>query len=547
MFAPRIIRLLALAILPLIATPALADDRSDKVDELFARWDSTVTPGCAVGIVRDGNVLYERGYGMADLEHGVPISPDSAFYICSTSKQFTAFSIALLATRGAISLDDSLQKYFPDFPEYGKTITVNHLVHHSSGIRDIFTMQGLRGEFPGAAIMKPDDIMKLLKRQEATNFMPGTDYLYSNSGYFLMSQIVEKATGQTLREFAAKELFGPLGMTLSVFCDDLGMIIPNRAFGYSRRGAGYALDMPYLEFVGDGGLYTSVRDLYRWDRMFYDAPFGQAAIDLALTRGKLQNGTTYDYAFGLGHQEYRGLHVVAHAGGINGYRAELMRFPDQKFSVVILANTSEADPTALAYRIADIYLAGEFAAPPKAAPKGGADGNLKRREGRYFHEGSGSLWEAFVKDGVINLRRGGWTFPLVSQGGGRFVPQENIPIREVEFKKDGATRRLEMTREGGVTDVATEAELVKPTPEALQACAGVYFSDELDVAATVSVDQDQLRIQTGRGRSAAIRPTVEDWFLHPAFSVHFIQDAAQGVSSLEVFSNRSSGMMFVRQ
>ena len=539
-------RAMALLLL-LCGSNALADEQSDKVDALFAQWDSTATPGCAVGVVRDGKTIYERGYGMADLEHGVPISPDSTFYICSTSKQFTAFGIALLVTRGVIALDDPIQKYVPDFPGYGTPITVDHLVHHSSGIRDIFTMQALRGEFPGATIMKPNDIMTLLKRQKSTNFTPGSDYLYSNSGYFLMGQIVEKATGQTLREFAANELFGPLGMSHSVFSDDMGMVIPNRAFGYSRRGGGYALDMPYLEFVGDGGLYTSVRDLFRWDQSFYDAPFGQEVIDLALTRGQLSNGVTYDYAFGLGHQDYRGLHVVAHAGGLNGYRAELMRFPGQKFSVVILANTSEADPTTLAYRVADIYLADEFTAPAKAAIKHHRGGNSKRYEGKYFHEGSGSVWEAFVKDGKLNLRRGGWTFALVPKGDGHFVPEDKLPIREAEFKKDGTTRTLEMIREGGVADVALEMEFSQPAPAALQAYAGSYYSGELDVTATVSVDDTQLRIQSGRGRVNSVTPTVADWFSHPFFAVRFDRDGAGKVRGLALFSNRSSGMTFLRK
>jgi CubicO group peptidase (beta-lactamase class C family) len=355
----------------LLCAPAVgADERTQRVDELFGEWDSTHSAGAALAIIQDGEIVYKKGYGMANLDYGVPITPASVFRIGSTSKQFTAFCVALLAREGRVDLDAKITEIFPELPEqvYGG-VTVRHLVLHTSGIRDYLNLQGFRG-ISDEAPYTYDDVLDVLSWQKGLNFPPGERYLYSNSGYLLLGLLVERASGKKLAEFARERIFEPLGMAHTHFHDDHTHIVPHRATGYApREGGGWAISTTILDLIGDGGVFTTVEDLALWDRVFYDSPYGGEIMELILTPGKLSSGERIDYAFGLSVTTYRGLRVVSHGGGFVGYRAQLMRFPDQRLSVVCLMNTAEGDPSRLCRQVADIYLANDFTEEAKSKPE----------------------------------------------------------------------------------------------------------------------------------------------------------------------------------
>ncbi|MGH9750406.1 MAG: serine hydrolase domain-containing protein, partial [Candidatus Polarisedimenticolia bacterium] len=346
--------------------PAPGGDPAVAVDAVFAPFDRTGSPGCALGVVRDGRLIQARGYGMANLEHGVPITPTTVFDIGSTSKQFAAASIVLLALDGKLSLDDDIRRHLPGIPAYRRPITIRHMLNHTSGLRDYLELMGLTGvNFDGVATA--EDALAILVRQRDTNFPPGDEYLYCNSGFFLLSEIVRRVSGKTLREFARERIFEPLEMRQTHFHDDHTMIVPRRATGYAPvDGGGFRIDMSGFEQTGDGSVLTTVEDLARWDRNFYDPKVGgRAMLDALHTRGRLNDGGTIDYALGLVVDEYRGLKRVSHGGSWAGYRAQLMRFPDERFSVICLCNLSTSNPTALARRVADIHLADRFTKPPE--------------------------------------------------------------------------------------------------------------------------------------------------------------------------------------
>jgi CubicO group peptidase (beta-lactamase class C family) len=342
---------------------AQTDSITEKVDQLFVFWDKPDSPGCALGVIQDGKMIYARGYGMANLEYSIPITSNSIFRIGSTSKQFTAMCLALLEEEGKLSLDDNLNEFFPRWSGYAKDVTIRHLIHHTSGIRDYLTLAEIAG-------LRDDDyftdaeVVDLLVRQKELNFAPGEEHLYSNSGYFLLSQIVKIASGKSLREYADEKIFQPLGMTETHFHDDHTKIVKNRASGYApKKGGGFAISMTTLPMIGDGGVFTSVEDLFRWDLNFYDnrlGKSGQALIEKILTPGVLNNGKKLDYAFGLNIGEYKGLTIVAHGGAFVGFRADMIRFPQERFSVICLANLSAFNPSVMARRVADIYLADRF-------------------------------------------------------------------------------------------------------------------------------------------------------------------------------------------
>lgn len=329
-----------------------------KIDSLFSPWDKHTSPGCALGIIKDGQHIYTRGYGMADLEHDLSISSNSVFYIGSTSKQFVTFSILLLAAEQLLSLDENIRKYIPEFPEYDKPITIRHLIHHTSGIRDYLTLWRLSGR-DYLDYMPEDAVLNMICNQKELNFTPGMQYLYSNSCYFLLSVIVNRVSGKSLREFAQQNIFEPLGMKSSHFHDDNGHIIRNRAFGYVQKDDGSFRNLIMrFDLVGSGGLYTTVEDLFLWDQNFYQNKLagGQSIIRTMLTNGRFNNGEEVDYAFALRNDVYRGAKTVSHGGALAGYRAQLLRFPQHRFSVIILSNLANFNPTQMAYRVADVYL-----------------------------------------------------------------------------------------------------------------------------------------------------------------------------------------------
>ncbi len=333
-----------------------------RIDEVCAPWTRPGSPGCAVGVIRDGELVFARGYGLANLEHELPITPRTVFDIGSTSKQFTAACIGLLEQDGLLSADDDVRKWVPELPDYGARITLRHLLHHTSGLRDyleLFLFAGRKSEdwTTGA------QALAMLARQRALNFQPGEEHLYSNSGYFLLSIVVERVSGKSLALFAKERIFEPLGMHDSHFHDDHTLVVARRATGYApRAGDRFGIDMSDFEQTGDGGVMTTIEDLARWDGNFESHRVGGEALQSFLhARGRLNDGTELTYAAGLAVDTFRGLARVSHGGSWAGYRAQLMRFPEQRFSVLCLANLGSIDPSDVCVRIATLALGGRMA------------------------------------------------------------------------------------------------------------------------------------------------------------------------------------------
>ncbi len=365
---------LALLILSLgliIASPeALSQSLDSQIDAIFTEWDSETSPGCALGVVKDGELIYAKGYGMADLEHDIPISPSSVFYIASVSKQFVTMCVLLLEEQGKINLDDEIQHNLSDFPRYESPLTIRHFIHHTSGVRDYLTLWELSGNNYLDYVDK-DAVYRLIKRQKTLNFTPGEKYLYSNSCYFMLAMVVEKASGESIQEFARKNIFEPLDMNESHFHDNNLHIIKNRAFSYSPSDEGYNNLIMRFDLVGSGGVYSTINDLYKWDQNFYHNILGKGGpelIDKMHEDGVLNNGESAGYAFALQNGKYRGLKTVSHGGSLAGYRTQLMRFPEQYFSVILLGNISSFKASTMARKVADVYL-GDVLMPIKEVAK----------------------------------------------------------------------------------------------------------------------------------------------------------------------------------
>lgn len=376
------------------AQEATAATRAAPSDSLRARVDRVFrdfgpeTPGCALAVIRGDRVLYERGYGMADLEEGRPIRPGTRFYAASVSKQFTAASVLLAEGQGALSADDPVREHVPELPRYGDTIRIRHLAHHTSGIRDMYGLMDLAGL--GLEAASAGDVVELIARQDSLNFAPGTDRLYSNAGYLLMAEIVGRATGGSLRTFADEHLFGPLGMSDTHFHDDALHPIPRKAVGYERDDDGEGVERAYLPGftgVGPGGMWTTVRDLARWNGQ-WAAPVvgGPGFLERMTERAVLRGGDTLDYAWGVDLSPYKGLRTVGHGGSFMGYRTHFLRFPEQSLAVACLCNRRDIDPGDRVREVADLWLEGEIR------------GRLSPYAGRYRSDEVGSTWAVFLDD-----------------------------------------------------------------------------------------------------------------------------------------------------
>jgi CubicO group peptidase (beta-lactamase class C family) len=393
-----------------------AYEPNPAVDRIFAEWDKPGSPGCALGVMRDGRFIYERGYGMANLDYDVPNTTRMVYYIGSDSKQFTAASIALLSLQGRISLSDDIRKYVPEMPDYGTPVTISDLVHHTSGIRDIYTLMSLAG-LRLEDVFPDSEALALIARQKELNFKPGTDYLYSNSGYWLLAEIVKRVTGESLRVFADSAIFKPLGMTHTHFHDTPGHVMPWRAMSYERDGQG-GFHISYLQNfdkIGAGGLYSTVEDLQKWDENYYTHQVGGDALQRVIhQRGVLVSGDTLTYAFGNEISTYRGLPIEEHGGAMMGYKAHILRFPGQHFSVIETCNLGDINPGPLAHQVADVYLADVLGPEPPARERptrpaadsatwAPTEAELAAFAGNYYSDELDVTYHLAVKDGRLTV------------------------------------------------------------------------------------------------------------------------------------------------
>ena len=394
-----------------------ADPLAKRIDSVFARYTSN-GPGCAAGVYQDGKIRFEKGYGSANIEFNAPITPTTPFIVGSVSKQFTAAAVALLIEDGKLSPDDDIRKYVPEIPDYGKPIRVRDLIHHTSGLRDFWTLvdaAGMRNDDTYSV----SDILQLAARQQHLSFDPGGEYAYSNTGYVTLGVIVQRVSGKSLAQFAAERIFGPLGMTSTHFHDDHTMPVRGRAAAYSpTANGGWRINIWNNDIVGQGGVMTTVEDLFKWDENFYTGKVGgKGFLARQLHTGVLTSGQSITYAYGLQIGEYRGLPIVDHSGSTGGYRAVITRYPTAHTSFVALCNVSTADPSTMMRRVADVVLANRFTQPAATAqrPTAGARqassstlvavGELAKLAGRYYSDELDAWYEFSATDRALMLKR----------------------------------------------------------------------------------------------------------------------------------------------
>jgi CubicO group peptidase (beta-lactamase class C family) len=532
--------------------PADRPDPGARVDQLFARWAKPDSPGCAVAVLQDGKVVHQRGYGLASLEHAVPITASTLFLIGSLAKHFTVFLILLLAQGGRLSLDDDVRKHVPEVPDFGKPITVRHLIHHTSGLREetaVSALQGRRFE----DVMTQQDFLGWLRDQKELNFEPGEEFQYCNTGYTLLGLIVRRASGKSVRAYADEQLFKPLVMKDTVFRDEVGLVIKGSASSYSRGPwGGFRLIQVPHEMPGSTNLFTSALDLARWDRNFHDGKVGgKAILEQMHRRGRLNSGKEISYAGGLVHGKYRGLKTVSHGGAHGGYRAALLRFPEQRFSVIVLANLADVRPSRLAEQVADIYLEGRLAPePPKAAiPKGvKVDPKLLDAYAGAYRLAPGVILTVAREEEELVVRGPGGRRELRAMSETRFVARDGEPRYDFIKAADGKVKQLKTTHAGREV-TAPRVRKLELTAKEMAAYAGEYYSPELRVVYTVSMRDDRLRVRYPHGEVALPRPYEGDEFVvggDPFSALRFTRGVGGRVDGFRLDAGGARNLRFAR-
>lgn len=543
-----------------------------KVDTILDPYDKPESPGCALGIVRDGDFLYRRGYGMGSLELQVPLSPTSVFYMGSVSKQFTAASVVLAAEQGYLSLDDDVRKWIPEIPSYGHTITLRHMLHHTSGLRDEIELLSLAGgrvqDYHPTA-----EFIDLIARQKALSFNPGDEYSYSNSNYVLLAEVVHRATGKPFSQFADENIFKPLGMIHTSFYDDQRVVLPGRVAAYSSRGnGGFRVDWSTnFDKVGDGGLMSSVNDLLFWDQNFYNNKLGKGTLLRELqTRGVLNSGKSINYALGLIMTQYRGLQVVEHGGALFGYRTEILRFPEQNFSVFCLCNLASANPAAKARQIADIYLDGQFPIPKAEETSNASTSASNPRPAALVQSDldsfvgvyRGSSDHSFV---TIAARDGGLVIgnPLAdptavldpiavlkSTTPNLFLDPAG-PEYLFERSASGAMQ-LSWGYRHGTKHILERIRPATLTTAEFSDYSGEYFSRELLATYKINGRGGKLFVTVGWNEPAELQPSLRDEFrgrLHDEFRepivIQFVRDGKE-ITGFDLFAGFANGIRNIR-
>jgi CubicO group peptidase (beta-lactamase class C family) len=338
-----------------------SDDKSDRVDSWLTALAGQQTPGGSVAVIRDGKVIYQRGYGLADLENEVANTPATNFRLASLTKQFTAMSVMILVQQRKLDYDASLSRFFPELPSYASEVTLRQMLHHTSGLpdyEDAVPKDTPQVNTPPRLQLHERDVLRFLKTQKKLLFPAGSEYRYSNTGYVLLGMIVEKASGMSLPQYLKKTIFDPLGMRDTVMHVDGRDSIAHRAFGYSRHGDGFVRtdQSPTSATLGDGAIYSSVEDLAKWDRELYAHTLvSAAAFEEAISPGVLSDGKKIPYGFGWQLGDVRGSLVMEHSGTTIGFRNFTLRIPDRRLLVIVLMNRTDAKPGELAHKIADLY------------------------------------------------------------------------------------------------------------------------------------------------------------------------------------------------
>ena len=546
--------LLTLGLAVVAAQAGAQSSAEQRIDSMFGSLNRTPSTGIAISVVRDGKMVFARGYGLASLEHNVPITPTTVFDLASLSKQFTGMAVAMLVDERRISLSDDIRKYIPELSDVGHTITIDHLVHHTSGLRDWPGSLGLAG-WRFDDVISFDQILDFAYNQRSLNFQPGAEYMYSNTGYNLLAEMVSRVSGKPFPTVIEERILRPLGMTQTVVLDDHTRVIPNRAYGYTFSPSGYRYVPNALTALGSSSMFSTATDLAKWMINFETAAVGGPKVmALMRTQGKLNDGSNNAYAFGLSHGQYKGLPTISHSGGWASFSTFVMHFPEQHVAIAVLSNNGGLlNAGRLTQQVADVVLEKELASvAAPVTPAGGANAPavtvapavLDRYTGLYR---LGPGW-------YVRIRRDGNTLKTQATREAEFPM---TPRSDTTFWVDayGAPMTFRASRDAVTLAyrgrvVPRLAEGPKPTTSRMRDYVGVFESPELRTAYEVQLAGDTLVMRHSRHPRVVLTNVHRDEFIASSRmqAVEFQRDGkGRVIAMLITVDGRSRDIRFTRR
>lgn len=529
-----------------------------QIDQLFTAWNSKKTPGASVAVEKDGKIVFSKGYGSAELEYDIPITSKTIFHIASVSKQFTCFSVLLLQNEGKLSINDDIRKYLPEVPDFGKTITLNHLMHHTSGLRDQWELLAMAGWRLDDIITK-EHILNLVSHQKELNFNPGDEFLYCNTGFTLLAEIVARVSGQSFPDFTRTHIFEPLEMNNTFFYDNCEKIVRNRAYSFDADSNGYKKSILSYSNAGATSLFTTSEDLCLWATNFENPVAGDRKIlEQMNQRFILNKGDTITYALGQDIGKYKGLKMISHGGGDAGYRTMLARFPDEKFSVNVLSNYAMFNVRDMAFRIADIYLKDkEIAEPPKkTAPEKKIDADTRKIEiaadtlksycGKYLVQGTLMVMVSMENEKLF-VEGSGLSKTLLNAVSTDEFDLNSIPVKIKFIKDDSGKISKMMVKEGEETTQAIRVPDFDNEKIDFGQYIGEYYSPELSTMYSFVIEKNQLiarHFRTGDVKLTLVQPDTfsgDQWYFS---KIEFTRDSNKNITGFRATGGRVRNLAF---
>src|SRR5688572_3789041 len=530
---------------------SLPDSVTRKIDSLFNRY-TTTTPGCAVAIIKNQEIVFKKAYGMANLEYNVPITPSSIFHIASESKQYVAFCMLLLEQQGKLSIDDDIRKYLDYVPDFGKKITIRHLIHHTSGLRDQWQLLANAG-WQLDDVITQDHIIKLVSKQKGLNFDPGEEHLYCNTGFTLMAEIVKKASGLSLREYTGKYIFKPLEMNNTHFHDNYREVVPNRTYSYSPKSAGeYQHSVLSYSTVGATSLFTTVEDEAKWLMNYEHGKVGGRELSEKMySQGILNNGKKLTYAFAINIGEYKGWKEIGHGGGDAGFRTYATRFPENQLGIIVFSNLSSFNSYGMAMQVADLLL------PLKETRRGNApvpaDSNvLKKFVGRYVSSRGGILSLSWNDGKLLNRQpgqtTGGNEWKLAVKESNKYQLNDG-PILQVEISSStDSISRIVIENPNGSIEYFRQPLIVLKNEEK-STYAGTYYNDETEASYMIMMKDGDLILQHRKFADVKLSPIAPDQFICSNWwmsNLKFLRDKKGVITGFEVNAGRVLHLPFTK-
>lgn len=511
---------------------------AERAFEKAAKTNPMPAPGCSVGVSLNGESVFEKAFGLAEMEHNIANTPQTIFESGSVAKQFTAAALVLLQQDGKLSIDDPVRKYIPELPEYDRPVTIRHILTHTAGLRDWGAVMALTGAGRGDRVITQAIALDVIYRQRYLDFTPGAEYSYSNSGYQLAAEIVERVSKQKFPVFVQERIFKPLGMKNSSTRDNYQRIVPGRAQAYSRQGANtpWELNMPFMNVYGNGGMLTTVSDWLKWNAMLDARTWNPKIIDELEKQGVLNDGRKITYALGLVVDQYRGMRDVSHGGSTAGYQTFLARYPEKKVSIAVLCNGTAPSGSGLAAAITD-EIFGPFPEPAKVESVAVPEEQLKKYVGIWKNEVTRNINRVTLDKGELKL--GNTAFK--PQADGSFV----LGMSSARFN-DGSPMTAAITNPDGSVTRLTLVTGWKPTVAEVNEFAGDWYSEEAQAKVNFAVESDKGFIVIHPVAKLPLTPIYKDHFSTPGYVVWVTRDAKGKIKDMHVGTGRMRDMLFER-